>query len=626
MNMFGKSLKHGLAGSLLPSIAAAVAAYVISHAAFCRAPITTDENSYVFQANNFLEGRIARPYPSFPDLFIHKQIIMDENFGWFSRYSPGHSIWLVPGVLLGDPYLMSALGAGIALWIIARCASLLGCPKGAAPFLLLCSPWFLFTFGTLLSHTSGLVASSLMLLGYILWRREGALKFAVLAGLAWGWLFLNRSYTALWIAVPFGLDSLIRLLKSRTRRTLLGTLAFAAAASGGILVLLVYNYLTVRDPLLMTHVFYDPSETLGFGPRHTGGLVVEHDLANGFKYLAGNVSLLNRWLLGFSGSLIVFAALILVGWNLAWTPLLVSASVLVWLAYIFFWYPGPYESGPGYYFETLPFIIVAGCLGIKRLRELLPRARSLRWVAVIVTASVLAVTAVSFMVKSGRKLRSELSERGDVIGLLRKAPRNSLVFLDAGAHTDYTAFNPRGLKSDPLVVRMLRGTGKAVMKHFPERKPFLLNARKELRLVPVDPDESYLFSISGAGMHRHTGANLSLPGGDARVAKAGEHGAGWLAFGRHAYVFPGRFVVHYDLEVSGCDGSKSSAVLDVAIHSGREFLAQEEVTGQISSNGIVLEFTADDYYSVEPRVYYNGCGNVTLRAIYIREVEIVQEE
>ena len=72
---------------LLPALAFAATWWLYRHV-FHGAPITTDENSYVFQAYNFLAGLIARPAPPFPDIVYHAMIICDDRAGWLSRYPP----------------------------------------------------------------------------------------------------------------------------------------------------------------------------------------------------------------------------------------------------------------------------------------------------------------------------------------------------------------------------------------------------------------------------------------------------------------------------------------------------------------------------------------------------------
>jgi len=616
--IFKKIFRHKLISIFFPCIIAGVAAYGISHWVFCHAPITTDANSYVFQAHNFLRGMITRTYPSFPEIFIHKQIILDKHIGWVSRYAPSHPLWLMPGVLFGDPYLMSAIGAAIALLIMAKCASLLGISRPASAFLLLCSPYFLFTFGTLFSHTSGMVASSLMLLAYILWRRTGLIKFAILAGLAWGWLFHNRTFTAFCIAIPFGIDSIIWLWKSRTKKMFFGAIAFALSAAGCVLLLMAYNYVVLGHSLSMTHIFYDKSEALGFGKRHTGGVVIYHDLINGLSYLARNVKLLDKWLFGFHGSLLLFTAFIIIGWHRAWTPLFIGSTLAVWLGYILFWYPGPHETGPGYYFETFPFLYIAGCFGLSRLWSWFNRFPKCRLISATFLACLLAITSVLFMFREGKKLRSRFYERGQMISCLRSAPLNSLVFIDPGPETDYVAFNPVGEESDPLAIRSRDGSNKAVIKHFPNRKPFLLEKKEShFQLSPINIDKPYQFKISGNKMCGQTGSNINHK--KIRIVQAGKHKAGWFAYGRKAYVFPGRFEIHYDMEIFNYAGNKPIAAVDVSMNGGRKILAHADIIGKTPPEDIVLKFTSDDFHIVEPRIYYNGNADVALHFIRICE-------
>lgn len=70
----------------------------------------------MFQARIFLEGALARPLPPLPHLFDHEMIILDERIGWLSRYSPGHPLWLMPGVAVGILRLMrSSIAAALGM-------------------------------------------------------------------------------------------------------------------------------------------------------------------------------------------------------------------------------------------------------------------------------------------------------------------------------------------------------------------------------------------------------------------------------------------------------------------------------------------------------------------------------
>ena len=144
------------------ALAAAACSLVVNQYVYFDTPVTTDENSYVFQANNFIEGRIARPCPPVPPVFYHEMIIMDSKAGWMSRYPPAHCLWLVPGVCVDEPRLMVALAAALSVWFISGCVLTLGGSALAVCLVTLFSPFFQFVYGTLLSHTSGLMAVAVM--------------------------------------------------------------------------------------------------------------------------------------------------------------------------------------------------------------------------------------------------------------------------------------------------------------------------------------------------------------------------------------------------------------------------------------------------------------------------------
>ncbi len=605
---------------LLACLAAGISAYSASRLAFCRAPCATDENCYVFQANSILDGRLFRPYPVvFGRMLNQKQVVFDPQRGMFSRYASGHALWLAPGVLLGDPFIMSALGAALVLLMLARCGTLLDAPRAAVIVFLLCSPHFMMTFGTLLSHTSGLVASSLMLLCYILWRRTGSVWYAVFAGLAWGWILHNRTLTALCLVIPFGVDALFQLRRRPGRKTFYGLFCFAAASAVCVALLLVYNYQLTGRLLGMTHAFYDPSEAMGFGPRHVRGSEINHDLANGLRNLGNNIAHLDVWLFGFRGSLVVAVALALIGWTPAWTPLLAGAWAATWLGYIFFWYPGPQETGPGYYLETLPFLCMAAALGTGRLWKLVARFPRSRAAAALLVVALMAATSARFMFMEGKELREFLENRGRMLACCRAAPPNSLIFFGQSAIADYMINNPRGVDSDPLMIRSSPGADITVMKYFPDRTPFFMGEEGlQFWIEPAETNVTLDAAIPALLTAAHTGSNFRDETLALRRAENGVHGKGWFAYGREIILFPGRFIAIYDMDVSG-DPDEEVCVLDAATEAGTIILAKKTLVGGAVPGEMKLEIEVDDFTSVEPRVYYLGRGSITLRGIRIKE-------
>lgn len=112
-------------------VCAAVAMVGLRSWALRDAPLTADENSYVFQANLFARGRLKHPFPGCTHAFYHEMIVLDAQKGWFSRYQPGHPLWLTPGVWLRSPHAMVVLGGVLTLVLAGLTAARLGVPPGA---------------------------------------------------------------------------------------------------------------------------------------------------------------------------------------------------------------------------------------------------------------------------------------------------------------------------------------------------------------------------------------------------------------------------------------------------------------------------------------------------------------
>ena len=282
------------------AVLAAILSCVIGQAVFWDAVLTTDEHAYLMQASTFVEGMISRPLPQLAEIFRHEMMIMDERVGWLSRYPPGHALWLIPGIVVGWPHLAIYLAAFLSVWLFGRIGRVLGLPTLLLPALMIVSPYFLFMNGTLLSHSSALPASCLMLWGYLSWKVKKRRAFALIAGLAWSWLFLNRTYTGLLIALPFAVDALWDLARNRQRSVFFDTIVFAMSAAAGGGAYLVYNYLAVGDPFTPTYLYYAPDDGLGFGWRSTSSLPYHHTFATGLFYLKENIVLLDLWLYGFA--------------------------------------------------------------------------------------------------------------------------------------------------------------------------------------------------------------------------------------------------------------------------------------------------------------------------------------
>ena len=335
------------------------------------------------------------------------------------------------------------------------------------------------------------------------------------------------------------------------------------------------------------------------------------------------VTQLDHWLLGFSGSLLLTGLLAIVGWNWRWSPLCLGATIAVWFGYIFFWFEGLPLLGPVYYFETLPFLLVLLALGLARLYRMaapFPRARTRCAILLLV---LYGAASVHFSWNRARVVYQHQDLAAQYHRLLANAPARSLILVSGFAGMHYfsrgMAFNPRGLASDPLVVRAGLVQDGLVLAAYPGRKPFemvLQNGR--LRLEPLKKIAPVRYGFSAVNTLAKTGKNImTSPDLTRRVARAPGDGPGLLAFGKYLLVPRGdyRLTIHMRLDRV----SKGHPVLvDVATDHGRSILAKSRVSGS-GQETVQLPFHAPALIRVEPRIHFGGSGEVV-----VADMEILQ--
>lgn len=583
-----------------------------------RQPVSTDEGSYLFQAHAFADGEIVRDFPAMGTGFkrADDMMILDPSVGWVSRYSPGHALWLTPGVWMGWPYGMTLLAAAGGLGLLYGLGRELGGWRFAGGLVML-SPFFLIMHGTLMSHVSGFLAVCLLLWGYVRMQRGGALVYGAVAGLAWSLFFLNRTFSASLLALPFAVDALWQWGKRRDRRSFLACAVFGGTALLGPLLYLGYNAVVTGDATLATYLLYEPSEGLGFGRRHLQGLPVDHSWRKGWENTVENVRLLDRWLFGVPGGLVLVLGLGVWGWRRRWTPLLLSAPLCLMLGYVFFWFPGPRHIGPGYYFEAVPFLGVAALLGFGRLWS---RSRGWR-VSLSLAGLGLLCGSGWFMAEQRTMFREALEPQRAKAEALEQAPPQSLVFLEEVAYPLFgkLTLNAAGLASDPLVLYDRGVYNRFLAEAFPERRVFKLGKRAEA-VTPYDPEaEPFPESMhwEAANFRHFTGRMERVDGVEVLRADAGRDEEGYLAFGRHALLPPGDYEVRFQFvgEAPGSGGIR----LDVASDLGRNVLVEKVFAEATLPKEVTLEFAVpgNDFKRVEPRVYFHGHGEAALRSITV---------
>jgi len=264
--------------------------------------------------------------------------------------------------------MVNPLLAGLGVWLTYRLGSkILGTTIGLlAAGLTITSPFFLMNSGVLLSHPWGLVLS----LGLaVAWLDATSPENSVpgwmttlTAGLTLGALAITRPYTALGIAIPFGIHGMILLFRStptiRKRIIVMGIIVLLVGS-----LHFLWQYAVTGDPLQNTYTLWWEYDRVGFGPGF-GVTQQGHNLRLAWQNLRFSLNA------GYSD---------LFGWfKLSWIFLpvglwavrkdsktLLVASVFPTLVFLYLGYwIGAWVLGPRYYYEGLFSLTILTAAGI----------------------------------------------------------------------------------------------------------------------------------------------------------------------------------------------------------------------------------------------------------------------
>ncbi len=363
--------------ALLFAVAGFVASALVTQRIFEGIPHIEDEIAYVWQAKAMAEGHLTVPSPPNKNSFL-VPFVVDYHGERFSKYPPGWPAVLSIAIRLGIRPWINPLLAALGVWltyllgkrIFSEFVGVL------AAGLTVTSPFFLMNSGSLLSHPFGLVLSALFALGWIgsFWNyqdqnpteKSGESKtqwrYAILSAVTLGMLILTRPFTALAVALPFGIHGVYLLWRSEARtRVRLAVYCLIAACFVGLYLL--WQYSVTGNALLNPYTLWWSYDRIGFGPGHGRG-AAGHTL---------NLAWINTRLSLQSGSYDLF------GWGgFSWiflpfgiwasrrNPkglLIGGVAVSLVLAYMAYWI-GATLFGPRYYYEGLTSATLFSAAGI----------------------------------------------------------------------------------------------------------------------------------------------------------------------------------------------------------------------------------------------------------------------
>ncbi len=417
---------------------------LVSGRVFERLPHLEDEVAYLFQAKTYAGGHLVIDIPQPRRAFWQPFVVDDQSAGHrFSKYTPGWPALLALGVMVGQPWVINALLAGLVVALVYRLGrELFSAEVGLiAAALTAFSPMALLLNGSLMGHTAALCAVTLFLFAY--WRMERgrrALQWGLVAGLGLGLVVANRPLTGIGIALPFivwsgarvisGLVSALRQpdRPQAVRRVWRGVLAPLLALALVTVVLAssipIYNYAATGDPTKNLYTLIWPYDRVGFGEccGRNG-----HTLEKGIRHVRFDLSLmaadlygwqwqdvtgvgqhLGQWLTtgtpgtsitpelqehlrtegdywpltGISWILLPFG--LVAGWRRRWTWLLAAVALSLIVVHMAYWI-GSQRYSTRYYFEALTALSIISALPLAWVMRRMGR----RWPVYVLLGAVL---------------------------------------------------------------------------------------------------------------------------------------------------------------------------------------------------------------------------------------------
>lgn len=393
---------------------------VISLRAF---PNSGDENDYLFQAETFRAGRLSNPPPPIADVFTVKHIT-EKDGKWVSLFFPGWPLILAAFTSLGlAGFIVSPVLALLLMLAFAHLSRLLTGPGAAllSAALLSCCPFFLLNGASYFAHVPTALFAVLFVVALVRFLATGSATWALSAGATLGFVGLIRPFTVIPLAIPCGVEVLLRAERRHYWRMpliLLGSLPF-------LLALLLYDNAITRNPWLTVETWTLPQLHIGLHPIDEDGTYVS--LKTTSLMAVSHLIDLAEWTSPLLCLLYLAAGL----WK-CWQRRLAFYDFIFPIlvaSYIFFPNWGGNQYGPRYYFDAFPFLVLtvasaaAKWFSEQRRAGVLPAAAT----AALSGSVIMAGAAYPALAYQFHRIVDERMELYDVVAKARL--RNAVVVI-----------------------------------------------------------------------------------------------------------------------------------------------------------------------------------------------------
>ncbi|MBI4589077.1 MAG: glycosyltransferase family 39 protein [Candidatus Rokubacteria bacterium] len=473
---------------LLAAVWVTVLAAGLNVFSYERHPHVPDEVVYLYHARSLAAGALTLPAPRVPEAFDIYLMNADGD-RWYSSVPPGWPALLALGGLLGVPWLVNPLLAGLSVLLTFSFVRQIYDRRTArmAALLLSISPWHIFMGMNFLNHMPVLVGGLAGALAVMRARTTGNPAWGGLAGLAVGLVSLIRPLDGLILA---GLLGLWALGLGGRRLHAAGSAAFVLGAFVAGAVVLPYNKLLTGDPIRFPIMAYTDkhfgpgANALGFGANRGLGWPLDPFPGHGPLDAVVNANLntfsLNTELFGWStGSLVFVFLLVFSGGTRGSDYLMLATIAAVVLAHSFYWYSGGPDFGARYWYLVLVPSVTLTARGIQHLEGASAgNAARVRLAA----CGLCLLTLVNYVPwRAIDKYHHYLGMRPDIRRLAtERGFGKSLVLIRGKRHPDYASaavYNPMDLTADAPVYAWDRGPAvrAQLLNAFADRPVWIVN-------------------------------------------------------------------------------------------------------------------------------------------------------
>jgi tetratricopeptide (TPR) repeat protein len=417
-------------------------------------------------------GKLYESAPACPEFFQKPHVVCNDKY--YSKYTIGMPLLLIPGVIAGMTFIISPLLAGGTLVFLYLCTKrLFNSEAGVIAVLIaLFSPYFFMLGATVFPHTACGFFAILAMFCFVRFRDTHKIADVFIAGLALGMAALIRPGDGLFLIAGF-LPLFISGLKKSggIKNAVFGLIIFGIGVSILLAILGYANLVQNGNPLVMGFAKYDPDESFGFGGN---GHTPVHGVWNIFISLV----LLSFWVVPFitPGLLVAFRRMGLR--TLAY--ILPSAAILI--LYFFFYSIGNVGFGPRYLYPGWVLLIPLAAGGLSYLPDYLPGRLKLSSGAFVTALLIIFVAFTAFAPLSviSPKFRTEfgnLRADADKFKALQVQGKSLLITGNFPSRLVYLdVFNsPKPDKEERMTTYyLLPEENLKLIKAYPDRKPYVV--------------------------------------------------------------------------------------------------------------------------------------------------------